>query len=117
KKPMEKTISAGSTFFIEVINEFNNDSLIKSNLIKLIEEGIGEYKNEGFGQVMIEMYLPDEYYNDNRKKVIHKKPNGEIPKILIDILSDIIRNNVLNEIKNEAFRQAREFKYLPSNHL
>lgn len=117
KKPMEKTISAGSTFFIEVINEFNNDSLIKSNLIKLIEEGIGEYKNEGFGQVMIEMYLPDEYYNDNRKKVRHKKPNGEIPKILIDILSDIIRNNVLNEIKNEAFRQAREFKYLPSNHL
>ena len=123
KRPMRQAVSAGSV----VVVNFSGTTFdeVKKGLPKLLEEnGLGEYVNEGFGEV--DVIFPEEIGSNSNEVKINtlkeeetKKP--EITDTVAKITEKIIKSVLVKEAANIAYRDAAEFakqpERKPSNNL
>ncbi len=107
KKPLDKAFSAGSTFNIKFKNILSDE--LKERLKALQIEGIGERKNEGFGQIKINWELEETFNKKEPKKQEIDRPHGNPPPIVKEIFSIVARKSIEGEVEKEAFNRAKEF--------
>ena len=107
KKPLDKAFSAGSTFKINFKNGLSNK--LKEKLKALQVEGIGERRNEGFGQIKINWGLEERFNRKELKKPEINKPEGELPTIVKEIFTEIVKSNIKAAVEKEALYRAEEF--------
>ncbi len=107
KKPLDKAFSAGSTFKINFKNGLSNK--LKEKLKALQVEGIGERRNEGFGQIKINWGLEERFNRKELKKPEINKPEGELPTIVKEIFTEIVKSNIKAAVEKEALYKAEEF--------
>ena len=106
---------AGSSFQLDLKSPLNTEQI--KTLLQIQEEGFGERRNEGFGQIRISIYNKnknsfsvadnetEEYQN---LKLIRKE--GEISEEFKRIVYSIYKNELLNRSKMEALKIAEEIK-------
>lgn len=120
KNQSENVFLAGSCFMLEGLSgDYRHYEMLK----KLCVEGIGEKTHEGFGRAVCAWQnqdkkyhiVPEETAEDKKLKI--KKPDGECPSFAANIIKDIIADNLLTEIKEEAMKDAHDFKNVPSKSL
>lgn len=118
KKPSETAFAAGSCFKVSITNWDEN---IKKQLIELQKKGIGERRNEGFGRFILNWQkLDEEKYNvsEFKDKEI-AEPKESPPKIVNNIIKNLIINEYQKQTKHEAMKDCSEFsrdkKRIPSN--
>lgn len=114
KKPSETALTAGSTFKISFKTPVTED--IKKGLKRILKEGIGERRGEGFGRVKINMAMSKEYIKRDIAAIL-EKPKTPVPEGARTIFKEIIKNMLKQQIEHEAYKDAREFNNLPSNNL
>jgi len=107
KKPLDRAFSAGSNFKINFKNELSNE--LKEKLKALQVEGIGERRNEGFGQIKINWGLEKRFDRKELKKPEIDKPEGELPTIVKEIFTEIVKSNIKAAVEKEALYKAEEF--------
>lgn len=121
KKPSETAIKAGSCFLINV-EGFDDNT--RNSLLELLEIGIGERTGEGFGRFAINLQEPKEYSQPKTRKqnlVKPKKPDGEIPDTIRDVMKNTILNSYNTLIEIRALSRCKDFcedkNRIPSNSL
>lgn len=120
KKPLENALMGGST--IKLVFDKDIDNEIRQKLINLMENGLGERTNEGFGQIMINLPVKERYTKSEVKEKI-KKPKDEVPQMAKDIFTSVIKDRLGKEIEVRAVLAASEFNRkdrgssLPNNSL
>ncbi|MFZ3383508.1 MAG: hypothetical protein WA144_06245 [Candidatus Methanoperedens sp.] len=118
KKPTETAFAAGSCFKI-TINSWNEN--IKKQLFELQKKGIGERRKEGFGRFVLNWQkLDEDKYNVSEFKDMEiAEPKESPPKIVNNIIKNIIVNEYQKQTEHEALKDCYEFsrdiKRLPSN--
>lgn len=118
KKPSENAFAAGSCFKISITNWDEN---INKQLIELQKKGIGERRNEGFGRFILNWQkFDEEKYNvsEFKEKEI-AEPKGVPPKIVNNIIKNIIINEYQKLTEHKALNHCYEFcldkNKIPSN--
>lgn len=113
KKPSENALTAGSTFKLSFKMPAGN---IKKGLEKILEEGIGERRGEGFGRVKINMAMSEEYTKRDIAASL-EKPKTPVPEGAKTIFKHIIKNMLKQQIEHEAYKDTCDLDNLPSNSL
>jgi len=107
-KNLVNTISKGSSFTIEF-----KKNIDENKILKLLENGIGERINEGFGELRIV-----DYKNINKSILKEKgspiKPQ-KLPELLKLIVEKVIFKKTEEHIRKKAFEKANEFFIIPTN--
>lgn len=107
KKPSEVAFEAGSCFLIQI--DGWNDS-IKSKLIELQKDGIGERRGEGFGRIALNRWHKENSYTVKKSdKTEIEKPGGSIPKRTAEIFKEVIKENWRKVIERKALDEYKEF--------
>lgn len=115
KRPIETAITAGSTVKLIFKDNLPFES-IKSSLEKIIKDGIGERRNEGFGRIELNIATAEEYHKKTIKSN-QDKPTSKIPQEAKKIFKSIIQNMLKEEFEGKAYEDALGFVCLPSNSL
>ena len=100
KKPLARAVSAGATYKI-VFDDLMNETIM-DKLINLVKQGLGERKSEGFGRLVINYAIGDNFIE---KDVINKtveKPADDLPETVKQIFACIARDNIIKVIELEA---------------
>lgn len=106
KKPLEYALMGGST--IKLIFDKEIDNKMKQKLISLMENGLGERTNEGFGQIMINLPVKERYTKSEVNEKI-EKPKDEVPQVAKDIFTSAIKDRLVKKIEVRAVLAASEF--------
>lgn len=115
KRPMEQAIDCGSTIKLKFNDSVEYEDAIKV-LSRLEEKGLGERKNEGFGQIKINIAPYDEYYEDNDKIKI-RKPMSSMPDIVKEIFKSAIIDKIMEKTKMEVLLTINNYSTYPKNTL
>ncbi|HBK69804.1 MAG TPA: hypothetical protein DDZ91_14275, partial [Firmicutes bacterium] len=115
KRPLKTALQAGSTIKI-CFNEDLPYEEIKKGLIRLEEQGIGERRGEGFGQVKINLATA-EVYSEKEIKPYFKRPTGNPPKEVSNIFKSFLQTRLREELRFQAYQEADRFDSLPSSSL
>ena len=102
KKPTAKAISSGATYRIAFTDEIDED--VEEKLGELVQSGLGERKNEGYGRLLIN-YGNNGYFNKRiipEKKYKYEKPTVEAPETVKQIFCSIAQQNILKVVENKA---------------
>jgi CRISPR-associated protein Csx10 len=109
KNQSETAFETGSCFLIDKLPDNYREMQIK---------GIGERTNEGFGRVVFGWQSGESQYSNNVILIeTPEKPNGEPPKIVKNIIIDIIKERFRDKIVSKAINDAHLFKKLPTKSL
>ncbi len=109
-KPSDVCLKAGSSYLLKV-----GDS--KESLQTILENGLGERCNEGFGRVVFGLQKGNVGYtkvdeekkiNDQKAKV--EKPKESPPEAIQKLIQNVIENMAIQFVKNKAMENARELK-------
>lgn len=111
KKPLDKTFSPGSTFKVYFSTGMNKE--IINALQKLVLEGIGERRSEGFGKVRIHTDMSEIYsiVREVSSEPIRIKPEGSPPEFVQSIVKTVLQERVLQETELMAIKEAETFKF------
>ncbi len=116
--PQAYTISAGSVVKIKL-----NDSNFTYKLQKLLHEGLGERRNEGFGRIAllqtdkkINLKERDET-SKYSEKVSSKQENNSPPKLIRFIQKRILWKKIGEQLTEKAFAISKNTKKIPTNNL
>ncbi len=103
KTPSERCFAPGSSFKIKI------DSGIEK-LMEVLENGIGEDTNLGFGQVKLFQIYDDKLFVKKFDRVAHfEKPDREMPTLVKSMITKRIEEKVLNSIKLQAIEDVKTF--------
>lgn len=114
KRPTEYAIDCGSTIKIK-FKDFTEEDLIDA-LLRLENEGLGRRKNEGFGQIKINI-APYEEYIESTNKIEIQKPAGYVPNIVKEIFMSAIEDGIIELAKKEALLDIEDYYSYPKNAL
>lgn len=113
RNPSETCFLMGSCFLIDGISPTDN------KLINLIEKGVGERTNEGFGRVFAGWQKERELEKKEHDKPGKSSPDSEIPPGTKEIVQKILKEHIRKNIELEALREYTGFinNHLPSKSL
>src|SRR5690554_2912530 len=110
KRPLETALQAGSTIKICFNKDISYEE-IKKGLVRLEEQGIGERRGEGFGQVKINLATAEKYLEKEIKTIL-EKPAGEAPEEVKSIFRLVLQARLRDELRLQAYDEADRFDLL-----
>ena len=109
KKPLDRALSGGSTYVLKFKNGI--DAEIEEKLRQLEYSGLGERKNEGFGQLLLDWAISEQY---QQKKIESakppQKPTGEKPLLVEEIFSALVREDIWKTVTVMALEDENRYK-------
>ena len=122
KKPLERALSAGSSYKIGFGVEISD--MLESNINKLVKYGFGERRNEGYGRLAVNWLSEEGYYLEGekyKKKQFGRervaKPHGEPPEIVKSIFLSVVDGQVARMVENTAVADVNNIDELNANKL
>ncbi len=107
RKPSETAFQMGSCFLVELSDEIEN---LRDKLKTLERNGLGERRGEGFGRVAIGW---QQKFGDYAQKAVPSedivKPEGPMPDILKQKLTEIMKRRIKQKIASLAYRDQKGF--------
>ncbi|NLJ40451.1 MAG: hypothetical protein GX352_02390 [Clostridiales bacterium] len=107
KRPLEIGLRAGSTIRICFYDHIPAED-IERGIQYIIENGIGERRGEGFGQVKVNMIPLEEYFEAGTTTEL-QKPSGELPGGVKTIFKLILESKLKDELEIQAYNDADKF--------
>ena len=113
KSPQEICFVAGSTFLLDISPE--DHAIIE----RLAIEGIGERRNEGFGQCQFGLQTNETLFemNQNNNSLLEEPEDERIPDQTKTIIRQLIQNHLIKSTRMIAFSDQKSFKRLPNKSL
>ncbi|MGV8122531.1 MAG: RAMP superfamily CRISPR-associated protein [Candidatus Xenobiia bacterium LiM19] len=103
KKPSENCFRAGSCFLLET--PLSSETQAKLSLIEA--SGIGERRNEGFGQCVFNMQREEKLKKREDTKPINK-PSLALPDTVKKTLTEIYKDTLVKAVELDALKMAKE---------
>jgi len=100
KRPSEIALDAGCVFQLKSRHGFTAE-----HIDKLLNQGIGKRRNEGYGEVSVEE-IDVHALNTKSTQAVFEKPEGVPPGIFMEIYGDIARREIKNLAERAALKSA-----------
>lgn len=106
KRPLDMAFSEGSAFKIKFKKAIDKE--LERKLLNLAVHGLGERRNEGFGQVLLRPLMGEKYERRDVGKKREKKPQNNPPQLVKTIFVAIIKKNITESAVRKALSDSRD---------